>query len=76
MTVKNKSGLDKISIEDLIQEAAYQNSLRDIKLNSKERRKKVLDNYFKNANTINMFPSKYKMEKASQKFSKLFDYEK
>lgn len=87
MTVKNKSGLDKITIEDLIQEVAYQNSLRDIKLNSKERRKKVLDNYFKNANTINMFPSKYKMEKAikninyemekaSQEFSKLFDYEK
>ena len=87
MTVKNKSGLDKITIEDLIQEVAYQNSLRDIKLNSKERRKKVLDNYLKNANTINMFPSKYKMEKAikninyemekaSQEFSKLFDYEK
>lgn len=87
MTVKNKSGLDKITIEDLIQEVAYQNSLKDIKLNSKERRKKVLDNYFKNANTINMFPSKYKMEKAikninyemekaSQEFSKLFDYEK
>jgi len=87
MTVKNKSGLDKITIEDLIQEVVYQNSLRDIKLNSKERRKKVLDNYLKNANTINMFPSKYKMEKAikninyemekaSQEFSKLFDYEK
>lgn len=87
MTVKNKSGLDKITIEDLIQEVAYLNSLRDIKLNSKERRKKVLDNYFKNSNTINMFPSKYKMEKAikninyemekaSQEFSKLFDYEK
>lgn len=87
MTVKNKSGLDKITIENLIQEVAYLNSLRDIKLNSKERRKKVLDNYFKNSNTINMFLSKYKMEKAikninyemekaSQEFSKLFDYEK
>lgn len=48
----------------------------NIRLNNQQRRKKVLDNYFKNGNTINMFLGKYKMEKASQEFSKLFDYEK
>lgn len=87
MVVKSKTHSDKITIEDLIQEIAYQNNLKEVKLNDQQRRKKVLDNYFKNGNTINMFPSKYKMEKAikninyemekaSQEFSKLFDYEK
>ncbi len=87
MVVKNKTHSDKITIEDLIQEIAYQNNLKEIKLNNQQIRKKVLDNYFKNGSTINMFPSKYKMEKAikninyemekaSQEFSKLFDYEK
>ena len=87
MVVKSKTNSDKITIEDLIQEIAYQNNLKETKLNDKQRRKKVLDNYFKNGNTINMFPSKYKMEKAikninyemekaSQEFSKLFSYEK
>ena len=85
--VKSKTKCDKITIEDLIQEIAYQNSLKEFKLNDQQRRKKVLDNYFKNGNTINMFPNKYKMEKAikninyemekaSQEFSKLFDHEK
>lgn len=87
MVVKSKTHSEKITIEDLIQEIAYQNNLKEVKLNDQQRRKKVLDNYFKNGNTINMFPSKYKMEKAikninyemekaSQEFSKLFDYEK
>lgn len=87
MIVKSKTHSDKITIEDLIQEIAYQNNLKEVKQNNQQIRKKVLDNYFKNGNTINMFPSKYKMEKAikninyemekaSQEFSKLFDYEK
>ena len=85
--VKNKTDNDKITIEDLIQEIAYQNNLKEFKLSDQQRRKKVLDNYFKNGNIITMFPSKYKMEKnikninyemekASQEFSKLFNYEK
>ena len=71
----------------MIQEIAYQNNLKEFKLSDQQRRKKVLDNYFKNGNIITMFPSKYKMEKnikninyemekASQEFSKLFNYEK
>ena len=52
----------------------------------KFRRKNILDNYFKGGSSINMFPSKhrlekaikninYEMEKASQEFSKLFSYD-
>ena len=74
----------KITIEDLIQEIAYQNSRRN-KYTDKQRRKLVLDNYFKGNNTTK-FPSKhqmekalkninYEMEKASQEFSKLFNYD-
>ena len=85
MIVKNKSSSNSITIDDLIQEIAYQNSKNNI-YNDKERRKKVLDNYFKNIDINFKFPSKYKlekalkninyeMEKASQEFSKLFNYE-
>lgn len=54
--------------------------------NISDKRKNVLDNYFKSNNIIDMFPNKiklekaikninYEMEKASQEFSKLFQYE-
>ena len=85
MIVKNKNNIDKITIDDLIQEVAYQNSKRN-KYNDKQRRKLVLDNYFKGNSIISKFPSKhqmekalkninYEMEKASQEFSKLFNYD-
>ena len=85
MVVKNKTKRDEITIEDLIQEIACQNARRE-KLNDKERRKIVLDNYFKGADLSLKFPSKHKvekaikninyvMEKASQEFSKLFNYD-
>ena len=85
MIVKNKNNMDKITIDDLIQEVAYQNSKRN-KYNDKQRRKLVLDNYFKGNSSISKFPSKhqmekalkninYEMEKASQEFSKLFNYD-
>lgn len=85
MIVKNKNNTDKITIDDLIQEVAYQNSKRN-KYNDKQRRKLVLDNYFKGNSSISKFPSKhqmekafkninYEMEKASQEFSKLFNYD-
>ncbi len=82
--VKNKNNLDHITIEDLIQEIAYQNSKKENRID-KERRKQVLDNYLKGNNSMLKFPSKYRMEKAikninyemekaSQEFSKLFNY--
>lgn len=85
MIVKNKNNIDKITIDNLIQEVAYQNSKRN-KYNDKQRRKLVLDNYFKGNSSISKFPSKhqmekalkninYEMEKASQEFSKLFNYD-
>lgn len=85
--VKNKNNKDNITIEDLIQEIAYRNNYKNNKLSDKERRKNILDNYFKGGSSINMFPSKhrlekaikninYEMEKASQEFSKLFNYDK
>ena len=85
MIVKNKNSVDKITIEDLIQEVAYQNSKRN-KYNDKQRRKLVLDNYFKGNGNVSKFPSKhqmekalkninYEMDKASQEFSKLFNYD-
>ena len=85
MVVKTKYDKQNISIEDLIQEVAYQNG-RENKFNDKQRRKFVLDNYFKGNNSISKFPSKhqmekalkninYEMEKASQEFSKLFNYD-
>ena len=85
MYVKNKNNADKITIDNLIQEVAYQNSKRN-KFNDKQRRKQVLDNYFKGDSYISKFPSKhkiekaikninYEMEKASQEFSKLFNYD-
>lgn len=85
MVVKTKYDKQNISIEDLIQEVAYQNSRKN-KFTDKQRRKFVLDNYFKGSNSITKFPSKhkmekafkninYEMEKASQEFSKLFNYD-
>lgn len=85
MIVKNKNNIDKITIEDLIQEIAYQDSTIN-NYNDNQRRKIVLDNYFKNSNSATKFPNKYKMEKALkninyemekalQEFSKLFNYD-
>ena len=85
MVVKSKTISDKITIDDLIQEIAYQNIKKNV-YSDKKRRKVVLDNYFKNSDITLKFPSKYKlekalkninyeMEKASQEFSKLFNYE-
>ena len=59
---------------DLIQEVAYQNARKN-KFNDKQRKIFVLDNYFKGSNKITKFPSKHKMEKALQEFSKLFNYD-
>ena len=84
-SVVQKNNIDKITIDDLIQEVAYQNSKRN-KYNDKQRRKLVLDNYFKGNSNITKFPSKhkmekalkninYEMEKASQEFSLLFNYD-
>ena len=85
MIVKNRTTQDKITIEDLIQEVAYLNN-KDNNFNEKQRKRYVLDNYFKGNTNISKFPSKhklekalkninYKMEKASQEFSKLFNYD-
>lgn len=85
LIVKNKSKKDTISIEDLIQELAYQNREKKL-LDDKKRRKQVLDNYFKGTESVMMFPNKckvekalkninYEMERASQEFSKLFNYD-
>lgn len=85
MTVKSRTNKDNITLDDLIQEIAYLNNNKN-NYSDKQRRKQVLDNYFK-GNDINLkFPSKYKleknlkslnyeMEKAAQEFSKLFDYD-
>jgi len=84
-TVKTKKQYEKITMEDLIQELAYQNSLNDEILNDKQRRKKILSNYFKSNDLKTKFPSKYKMESAlrkinyemeqsADKFSELFNY--
>lgn len=85
MVVKAKYDKQNISIEDLIQEIAYQNGIKN-KFNDKQRKRLVLDNYFKGNNIISKFPNKYQMEKAlkninyemekaSQEFSKLFQDE-
>lgn len=85
MVIKNKKDENNITIEDLIQEIAYQNTKHQF-ISDKERRKAVLDNYFKETTNNLKFPSKYKMEKAlkninyemeraSQEFSKLFNYD-
>ena len=83
--IKDGEANQNISIEDLIQEVAYQNSRKN-KYTDKQRRRFILDNYFKGNNSITKFPSKhkmekalkninYEMEKASQEFSKLFNYD-
>lgn len=83
--VKSKNNQGKITMDDLIQEIAYQNrSTRDF--NDLQRRKNILDNYFKFNSGGIRFPSRYKMEgalknisyemeKALQEFSKLFNYD-
>lgn len=84
MAVKNKSSKDKITIEDLIQEIVYQNANNEI-LSDKDRRKRILNNYFFGKNINSKFPNKYKIESAIKKinyemeqsaemFSELFDY--
>ena len=84
LVVKSRDKKDVITLEDLIQEIAFQNSKRLI-LTDKQRRKMILDNYFKGNDISTKFPSKakmekalkninYEMEKASQEFSKLFNY--
>lgn len=83
-TLKTKGKQDKITIEDLIQELAYQNSKKVKQLVDKQRRKKVLSNYFTGLDVNSKFPNKYKIEKAvkslnyemnraSEEFSKLFE---
>ena len=67
--VKTKKQLEKITIEDLIQEIAYQNSLCDEILNDKQRRKNVLINYFKYNDLKTQFPSKHKMESELKKIN-------
>lgn len=44
-------------------------------MNDKQRKKFILDNYFKGTNSSTKLPGKYKMEKASHEFSKLFNYD-
>ena len=84
--VKSKNHKNEITIDDLIQEIVYLKSKNNF-YNEKERRKAVLDNYFKGNDLSLKFPNKYKvekalkninyeMEKASHEFSKLFNYEK
>ena len=84
MIVKNKK-IDNITLDDLIQEVAYQNKIKS-EMKDKQRKKFILDNYFKGTNSSTKFPSKYKMEKAfkninyemekaSHEFSKLFNYD-
>ncbi|MBR1376686.1 MAG: hypothetical protein IJ565_02615 [Bacilli bacterium] len=84
--VKDKTMSDKITVEDLIQEIAYQNSLYRKYTDDKDIRKSILDNYFKGKNNLLMFPSKskmekairninYEMDKASSEFSRLFNYD-
>lgn len=86
MYVKNKNNTSSITIDDLIQEVIYLNSREHNNITDKEKRKNILDNYFKSSNFIDMFPNKmklekaikninYEMEKASQEFSKLFQYD-
>jgi len=84
-TVKTKKQYEKITMEDLIQELAYQNSLNNEVMNDKQRRKNILSNYFKSNDLKTKFPSKHKMESAlrkinyemeqsADKFSELFNY--
>lgn len=85
MIVRSRNKGNQITIEDLIQEIACQNSNKN-NFNDKQRRKYVLENYFKGTDSITKFPNKYKMEKAlkhinyemekaSEEFSKLFNYD-
>ena len=86
MYVKNKNQLDVITIEDLIQELAYLNNNQNTSVSDKERRKKVLDNYFKGNSKSSKFYAKtqmekalkninYEMQKSADKFSELFNYD-
>lgn len=86
MSVKTKKKLDNITIEDLIQEIAYMNNKEADVITDKERRKIILDNYFKGNNIRAKFTSKsqmekalkninYEMQKSAEKFSELFNYD-
>ncbi len=85
-TVKSKNKYNEITLDDLIQEIAYQNIKENIYDNDNKRRKQVLLNYFQNIDISSKFPSKYKMEsalkkinlemdQATEQFSKLFEYD-
>ncbi len=85
MIVKDKKNENYITIDDLIQEIAYLNNKKSNNISDKQRRKLVLENYFKGGNNISKFPNKlkmeralkninYEMDKASEEFSKLFNY--
>ena len=85
MTIKSKKNLDHITIEDIIQELAYQNSLTKKRTTDFDRRKEVLTNFFENSSVSTKLPNKYKMERAikninnemdqsAEKFSELFNY--
>ena len=55
----------KISLDELIEESAYQRKIND----DKKRRKKILHNYFFNNDIISKFPNKYKLEQSLRKIS-------
>lgn len=87
LTLKTKGKIDNITIEDIIQELAYQNAINDNDENDRTRRKKILKNYFSGSTIQSKFPNKYKIEKAikninnemdeaTKEFSKLFNYER
>lgn len=85
MTIKTRTKQESITIEDVIQELAYQNNKDIIYKNNKDIRKQILHNYLVN-DISNKQPNKYRIEKsikklnyemenASQEFSKLFNVE-
>lgn len=80
-SVKTKSGMERITIDDLIQELAY---LNDNKSKSEvETKREVLKKYFVGDTLLSKFPNKNKierafskindeMDKSAEEFSKLF----
>lgn len=84
--VKSRATSDKITIDDLIQEIAYEKTIENREKDDKKRRKHLLNNYFK-SDKANKFQYKkeiekafkninHEMEQAAEKFSELFNYEK
>ena len=87
LIVKKNTNKEEISIEDLIQEIVYLNHKYKGNNSDKQIRKEVLENYFKGSTNATKFPNKYMLEKAikninyemdraTEEFNKLFDYEK